>query len=77
MGGCQKYGPFLGTLNIRCRIIVGTQKRDPNIDNHPYSVWDLRPYDERTWALRECTVGFFVRGKVLGVQDVTSLVCSP
>ena len=25
-GGCQNYGPFLGTLNIRCRIIIGTQK---------------------------------------------------
>ena len=23
MGGCQNYGPFLGTLNIRCRIIIG------------------------------------------------------
>ena len=27
MGGCQNYGPFLGTLNIRCRIIIGTQKK--------------------------------------------------
>ena len=27
MGGCQNYGPFWGTLNIRCRIIMGTQKR--------------------------------------------------
>ena len=27
MGGYQNSGPFLGTLNIRCRIIVGTQKR--------------------------------------------------
>ena len=27
MGGCQNHGPFLGTLNIRCRIIIGTQKR--------------------------------------------------
>ena len=26
MGGGQNYGPFLGTLNIRCRIIIGTQK---------------------------------------------------
>ena len=26
MGGCQNYGPFLGTLNIRCRILIGTQK---------------------------------------------------
>ena len=27
VGGCQNYGPFLGTLNNRCRIILGTQKR--------------------------------------------------
>ena len=26
MGGCQHCGPFLGTLNIRCRIRIGTQK---------------------------------------------------
>ena len=26
MGGCQNYDPFLGTLNIRDRIIIGTQK---------------------------------------------------
>ena len=26
MGGCQKYGPFLGTLNIRGRIIIGIQQ---------------------------------------------------
>ena len=26
MGGCQNYRPFLGTQNIRCRIILGTQK---------------------------------------------------
>ena len=26
VGGCQNYGPFLGTLNNRCRIIIGTQK---------------------------------------------------
>ena len=26
MGGCQNYGPFLGSLNIRCRIIIGTPK---------------------------------------------------
>ena len=24
--GCQNYGPFLGTLNIRCRSIIGIQK---------------------------------------------------
>ena len=29
VGGCQNYGPFLGflgTLNIRCRIIIGIRK---------------------------------------------------
>ena len=26
MAGCQNYDPFFGTLNIRCRIIIGTQK---------------------------------------------------
>ena len=26
VGGCQNYGPFLGTLNNRCRIIIGAQK---------------------------------------------------
>ena len=26
MGGCQNYGPFWGTLIIKCRTILGTQK---------------------------------------------------
>ena len=26
MGGCQNYGPFLGTLHIRCRIIIEIHK---------------------------------------------------
>ena len=26
MGGCQHYGPLSGSLNIRCRVIVGIQK---------------------------------------------------
>ena len=26
LDGCQNYGSFLGTLNIRCRIIIGIQK---------------------------------------------------
>ena len=26
LGGCQNYDPFLGTLNIRCCIIIGIQK---------------------------------------------------
>ena len=35
MGGCQNYGPFLGTLNVRCRIIIEIQKGDHNFDIHP------------------------------------------
>ena len=27
--------PSLGTLNIRCRIIIGYPKRDHNFDNQP------------------------------------------
>ena len=26
MGGCLNYGPLLGTVNIRCRIMIGTPK---------------------------------------------------
>ena len=26
MGGCDNYGPFLGTPNIRCRTLIGIQK---------------------------------------------------
>ena len=26
MGSCQNYGPFLGTLHNRCRILIGTPK---------------------------------------------------
>ena len=26
MGGCQNYGPLLGPLNTRCRIILGPKK---------------------------------------------------
>ena len=38
MGGCPNYGLFLGAANIRCRIIIGIQKRDHNFDNHPYDL---------------------------------------
>ena len=39
MGGCQNSGLFLGTLNIRRRIIIRIQ-RDHNVDNHPYKCQD-------------------------------------
>ena len=38
MGGCQNYGPVWGTLNIRCRIIIGIQKKYHSFDNHPHGI---------------------------------------
>ena len=35
MGGCQKYGPILGTLHIRCCSIIEIQKGIIIFDNHP------------------------------------------
>ena len=35
MDFCQNFGPFLGTLNIRCRIVIGIQEGDHNFANHP------------------------------------------
>ena len=58
MGSCLNDGPFLGTLNIRCRIIIRTPKRDHNCDNHPHAlhpkVWKSRPTapQRHSWKLR-------------------------
>ena len=38
MGGCQNYDPFLGTLKIRCCIIIGIQKGTSMFDNHPHGI---------------------------------------
>ena len=37
MAGCQNYGPLLGPLNTRCRIILRTPKRNHNFDSQPYA----------------------------------------
>ena len=62
MGGCPNYGPFLGTLNIRGRIIIGTQKRDHKFDNHPYNFLAPRNYIPVSTIL-----GIFIVGRVLGL----------
>ena len=36
MGGCQNYGPFFGTLCIRCRILIVGVQTGHNFDNHPH-----------------------------------------
>ena len=35
MGGCQNYGPFLGTLKYEVPYYNRDPKRDHNFDNHP------------------------------------------
>ena len=37
MGDGQNYGPFLGTLNTRCRTRIGTQEGTNDFDNRPYA----------------------------------------
>ena len=41
LGGCQNYGPFSGTLNIRCRIKIGTSKYGPYdyLSTPPYNAY--------------------------------------
>ena len=41
MGGCQNYGPFLGTANIRCRIILGIQNGTIINLTSTHMVWGL------------------------------------
>ena len=47
MGGCQNYGPFSGTRNIRCSVIM-YYNRDPkrahNFDNIPYDGGELSAF---------------------------------
>ena len=43
LGGCQNYGLFLGTLNIRCRIIKGIQKGTIILTTTHLKFQDLRP----------------------------------
>ena len=51
MGSCQKYGPFLGTLNIRCRTKLGTAKGTIILTTtHMYGEAPSRPLaSEHVW----------------------------
>ena len=61
MGGCEIYGPFLGTLNIRCRIIIGIPK-DYNFDSHDF---DSHPYEDNGKEM-ETTIMDYIQLKVFG-----------
>ena len=49
-GWLSNYGPYLGTLNIRCRILIGIPKRDHDFDNHPCIVFNARPKFLAPWT---------------------------
>ena len=52
MGGCQNYGPFLGSYyDTDGTYYLGYPKRDPNFDNHPGEV-------RICWPWRPTTMGF-------------------
>ena len=53
MGSCQNYGPFLGTLNNRCRSIIGTQKGTIiSTTTHMISAIGIRSYNRVVVKLR-------------------------
>ena len=51
MGGCQNYGPFLGTLKNRCRSIIGTSTGPNPTTLNPKS--QFLPVAQRTYLFKE------------------------
>ena len=57
MGGCQNDGPFLGTLNIRGRIVIGIQKGTTILTTtHIYSYLSIYTVDGGSLAPLSCSV---------------------
>ena len=50
MGGSQNYGPHMGPLNIGCRVILRSQKKDHNFDTHPYTIYLHRLFVHTTFC---------------------------
>ena len=64
MGSCQNYGPFLGTLNNRCRIIIGTRKGTMILTTTHMKTWSGKKM-ENAFARRICRPsGLGVSGSV-------------
>ena len=81
IGGCPNYGPFLGTLNIRGRIIIGTQK-GAIILTTTHILWPLVPlcsvYDVRFVSRLIGLCGICkTRGLNLLNPSLWKLTCSP
>ena len=65
MGGCQNCGPFLGTLNIGGRIILGIQKGTIILTtSHMVKGLELRvpPVKPLTWNLAHNSKWFVLVG---------------
>ena len=67
MGGCQNYGPFLGTLNIRCRILTRIQKGTTFLTTTHYTACrefykdSNRAYSGLDWlAVKELKLSYYI-----------------
>ena len=71
MGGCQNYDPFWGTLNARCRLIIGIQKGTIIDNNHPYKY--LKALLDRPYRVYRFNIGIEAkRFSVVGFGLATS-----
>ena len=80
MGGCQNYGPFWGTLNNRCRIIVGTQKgtlilTTAHIGRKPKRWWRKLPRAKCRFC--SCKLQIKVSGLGFGIQTLGPMGLGP
>ena len=74
MGGCQNYGPFVGTLNNRCRITIGTQEGTIILTTtHIYSCSDRRSVVKGC----RCAVGIGDSGSLCCGQYILILSADP
>ena len=63
MGGCQNYGPLLGTLNIRCSILVRIQKGTITLTTTRMIASILKPHELAsqpgcTWTIQQNLLPF-------------------
>ena len=79
LGGCQNYGPFLGTLNIRCCIRIGVQTGTLILTtNHlqlvgDFEVWEPISECQITWC---CPILSTTKGQRL-TERSKCVTCKP
>ena len=65
MGCCQNHGPFLGALEIRCRIIIGIQKRTISLTTTHISKFRSIPFPCHTLQDWLCCANCLPRRQLL------------